>query len=351
MGLPLYNPRASILYLAELEPEPDDSGILSRRLGGPTPSPKHHRPYRHFHRSAPPLSQPLGDYHPTVLKPVPEHSHSDRSGNWPSYPLPKVPRNIDDLDLDVEAREGRDLSRSSQSLPRRPSLEREEAFCGERPAKKRCLPEDDTDASDETVQELYRLGILYDNPHERGERFTFDAIVHDEPLYNISVRHSKRVRKGHRAARQVAHGSWHYALPLDLSFAALRDDERLARLLMAPDPGELVSPAELNRWTAARAVCRRSGEPEVAAGPSVRVVYELQTELSANSTRSTSRDDRTVAETQSKSQSLPATQDFPELLTDSEHDDADGVEWEVLDNNSESSSDGAAGPEAWVVLG
>lgn len=348
MGLPLYNPVGSLLYLSELEPGPDDSGILGRRLGGPTPSSKHRRPYRHCHRSTPPLSQPLGDYHPTVLKSVPEHSHLDRSRNWPSYPLPKVPRSVHDLD--AEAREGRDLARSSPYLPRRPSLEREEAFCGSRPAKKRCLSGDSTEASDdETVQELYRLGLLYDNPHERGERFTLDAIVHDEPLYNVNVRKTKRGRKDHRARRLGTADSWGYRLPLDLSFAALEDDERLARLLMAPDHDEFVNQAGQNSCAAPRTTRQSLEEPDVA-GPRVRVVYELEMQDSVPSASTSPHRHRATTKTQPTTQSLPASQDFPDLVSDSEHDDAEGVEWEVLDG-SESDSGGAAGPEAWVVLG
>ncbi|OIW33128.1 hypothetical protein CONLIGDRAFT_163165 [Coniochaeta ligniaria NRRL 30616] len=345
MGLPLYNPTGSILYLSELEPEPEHSGILSRRLGGPTPSPKHRRPHRHLHRSTPPLAQPLGDYHPTVLKSVPEHSHPDRSCNRPSYPLPKLPRSLNDLD--VETREGRDLARSSPCLPRRPSLEREEAFCGERPAKKRCLPDAEPEASDETVQELYRLGLLYDNPHERGERFTFDAIVHDEPLYNVNVRKSKRGRWCRGAGRRGTPDSWHYSLPLELSFAALEDDERMARLLMAPEDDELVSVTELNRWTAIRAIHRHLEGSEVA-GPSVT---ETQLSVISPSSAPHAASTGTVTQPQSTPQSLPASQDFPEMVSDSEHDDAEVVEWEVLDD-SQSDGDGAtAGAEAWVVLG
>jgi hypothetical protein len=82
----------------------------------------------------------------------------------------------------------------------------------------------------------------------------------------------------------------------------------------------------------------------------MRVVYELETQGSLNSTSLAPQANRTVTKTQSTSQSLPASQDFPELISDSEHDDAEVVGWEVLDD-CESNGGGTAGPEAWVVLG
>ncbi|KAB5569946.1 hypothetical protein GE09DRAFT_691681 [Coniochaeta sp. 2T2.1] len=330
MGLPLYQPAGSILYLSELEPELGESGILSRRLG-PTPSPKHRRRYHPSARTVTPAVQP--DYHPSVLKPavVPGPSRYDPSIYGPRDHDQRTPRRLDDID--IQTREGRDLARSSAWLPRRPSLEREEAFCGERPAKKRCRSED----GDETVRELYRLGLLYDNPHERGERFSFDSIVHDGPLYSISVQQSRRRAKRRGSDRR---GTWHHSLPLELSMTALEDDERLARFLVAPDDDEMVSPAELPRWTTAQTV-RRRAEERGAARPGLRVVYELETD----------NDEEGGTEVHRTTQSLPASQDFPELVSDFEHDDTEGVGWEVL-GDSEISSDGsAAGHEAWVVLG
>ncbi|KAB5515480.1 hypothetical protein GE09DRAFT_578397 [Coniochaeta sp. 2T2.1] len=332
MGLPLYQPAGSILYLSELEPESGESGILSRRLG-PTPSPKHRRQYHPGSRTSSPAVQP--DYHSSVLNPavVPAPTRYDHSIYGPRDHDLRTPRRLDDIDL--QTREGRDLARSSPSLPRRPSLEREEAFCGERPAKKRCRSAEGD--SDETVRELYRLGLLYDNPHERGERFSFDSIVHDGPLYSINVRQSKRRAKRRGVAPR---GTQHYNLPLELSMTALEDDERLARFLMAPDDDAMFSQAELTRWTTARAASRLAEERGMAR-PGLRVVYEFETE----------NDEERSTKAPSTTQSLPASQDFPELVSDSEHDDAEGVEWEVL-GDSEISGDGAAaGNEAWVVLG
>jgi hypothetical protein len=182
------------------------------------------------------------------------------------------------------------------------------------------------------VRELYRLGILYDDPHSRGERFTFDAIVHDQPGYSVAFGGNKRSK---RRLRQRDGESWGCGLPLELSFAALGDDERLARL-MAPDESEMVS---LDGWTADQAVEWHPGGRH--DGVSMRVIYEVETEDPVHLGRV---DGFEGGETQTTTQSLPPAHDFPELVSDSEHDDDDGQadgEWEeVLDE-----------AEAWVVLG
>ncbi|CAK7233073.1 hypothetical protein SCUCBS95973_008471 [Sporothrix curviconia] len=91
------------------------------------------------------------------------------------------------------------------------------------------LPADDPD-----VAELYRLGLLYDDEHERGVGFGLDAIVHDVPLYTVSTG-----RRGRAGGREVAtlegiSGACNDSLPplhLALSFTNLGDDAALARFL------------------------------------------------------------------------------------------------------------------------
>ncbi|KAK3331602.1 hypothetical protein B0T19DRAFT_83434 [Cercophora scortea] len=83
----------------------------------------------------------------------------------------------------------------AQRRSRTPSLDRQDAFCDAATAKKRSFRhyhDSDSDA------ELYRLGLLYDDPHERGEAFSFNVLEHETPVYQLHVRPSKRGRGGLR---------------------------------------------------------------------------------------------------------------------------------------------------------
>ncbi|KAK3681789.1 hypothetical protein B0T22DRAFT_301916 [Podospora appendiculata] len=129
-------------------------------------------------------------------------------------------------------------SDSERSHRRRtPSLDRQDAFCDAATAKKRRYG---TDAD----AELYRLGLLYDDPHERGAGFTFDAlpVECERPVYQLRVRPAKRGR-GRR--RRVVRGDGDgdvdvessLELRLRLSCTPLGEDGEIARL-MAPDVAE-----------------------------------------------------------------------------------------------------------------
>jgi hypothetical protein len=195
-------------------------------------------------------------------------------------------------------------------------LERQEAFCSERGSRKRSRSDD---SQGEEEKELYRLGLLYDDPQERGSAFTFNAIVRQEPLYPVNVRPRKRGRKTARTGRQ---DDYRYALPLELSFAVMEDDESVARLLMAPDEDEGPSPMhDVTHYPS-------QGE----SGTRLTVIYELE------------REDMLLQDTQTThSLSPPTADDLPDLLSDSEQSD-----WEVL---TDSDDNGTANPDAWVVLG
>jgi len=139
----------------------------------------------------------------------------------------------------TEEEEGRELARSEIRLPsdsrgrRPPSLERQEAFSDARTTKKRQRSPDLLDEA-----ELYRLGLLYDNEHERGSGFTLNTIVHNAPVYSIGVRHA-RVKRSRRAKTLGAAEPGRAELPLDLSFTGLADDDAIARYLISPKVDEI----------------------------------------------------------------------------------------------------------------
>ncbi|KAI3530446.1 hypothetical protein CSPX01_14851 [Colletotrichum filicis] len=135
-----------------------------------------------------------------------------------------------------EAAEGRNLASSGHKLPgehrRTPSLERQDAFRDPRTTKARLYPEDAPD-----IEELYRLGLLYDDEHIRGPAFGLDIINHhSEPEY--TMRPAKRARKS--KPQQISYDD-DVQLALDLSLAELGRDESFAQFLCSPELDELPS--------------------------------------------------------------------------------------------------------------
>ncbi len=132
----------------------------------------------------------------------------------------------------------REGEHETQTQRRPPSLERQNAFRDVRTVKRRNSdPVTLTSAAAADDEELYRLGLLYDNEHERGEGFSLDAIVHQgDPLWNVQFRVAKagraRARGRGRGKRNAANMKPAMLLDLALSFAALGDDEALAAFLM-----------------------------------------------------------------------------------------------------------------------
>ncbi|KAK0738908.1 hypothetical protein B0T18DRAFT_395124 [Schizothecium vesticola] len=135
-------------------------------------------------------------------------------------------------DEDVELARCKDFRLPGQ--PRVPSLERQDAFCEGRRGvglkkqaqvqcertrgRKRPMEVDD--------EELYRMGLLYDDEHERGEGFGMDMIERGP------------VEDGDDKDAEWEEERW--KLDLALSFAQLGDDEALAAFLMAPGAEERV---------------------------------------------------------------------------------------------------------------
>ncbi|KAH6635798.1 hypothetical protein F5144DRAFT_565461 [Chaetomium tenue] len=136
-------------------------------------------------------------------------------------------------------------SSSSGSERRPPSLERQDAFRDETTKRRRRGrqqqrgwrdgedEEHDNSLRDEQaeVAELYRLGLLYDDEHERGAGFSLDGIVRDEPVYSLRVRPAKRSRRVERRAN--GGGDVLSLSVVDLAFSAFGADEALAGWMLS----------------------------------------------------------------------------------------------------------------------
>lgn len=212
------------------------------------------------------------------------------------------------------------LARSNAALPsdrrpslqRTPSLEREDAFCDARTYKGKVhtkqMPTVPADNDDAQVAELYRMGLLYDEADKKNSDAAFDLndIRHDEPVY--SIRPARRGRK----AKTVGFDG---ALPLDLSFADLAQDDELAQFFTTNPHTPTSSQEDI--------------PPRTESAP-LRVIYELST--------------------QSPSFDVDTSQP-PDLMDDEDYDCFSDFE---LDDESPSqreihSPHEASGP--WVLLG
>ncbi|KAL2134422.1 hypothetical protein VTI74DRAFT_261 [Chaetomium olivicolor] len=152
----------------------------------------------------------------------------------------------------------RNCSRSGRR--RLPSLERQNAFRDEKTAKRRRCesPEDEMrgclgpdtgrdlvqmEREDAEVEELYRMGLLYDDEYERGDGFSLEKIIREEPVYSVRVRPA---RKGRREQNKVTGVS----LSVDLVFSVLGEDEAFAGWMASGSPeGGVSAPAVRSRET------------------------------------------------------------------------------------------------------
>ncbi|KAK4150332.1 hypothetical protein C8A00DRAFT_46239 [Chaetomidium leptoderma] len=177
-------------------------------------------------------------------------------------------------------RSSRNSSTSSGEERRRPpSLERQDAFRDERTVKRPPRPRSrqrrsgsdsfgmggdesrgyDEEEEEVQVAELYRMGLLYDDEYERGEGFSLDRIVREEPVYSVSVRPARRGRREERAD--------FVSLAMDLAFSALGEDEELAEWLLSGSSCSLQG--------AALDVESRPWEAAMHDTPRLTVIYEL----------------------------------------------------------------------------
>ncbi|CAK7224147.1 hypothetical protein SBRCBS47491_005449 [Sporothrix bragantina] len=174
---------------------------------------------------------------------------------------------------------------------RPPSLERQGAFRAASTTKKQMMSPASRPApsitpsvkDDPDVAELYRLGLLYDDEHERGAGFGLDAIVHNAPLYTVSTasRRGRRTRGKEAEAFAFEDIGFDDDLPpldLALSFANLGDDAALARFLQDEEMATYLAGASDDIVVPDLA----SFAPSSSASPftqPVMVIYELEPEV------------------------------------------------------------------------
>lgn len=145
---------------------------------------------------------------------------------------------------------------------RRPSLEREEAFCDANTTKIRSVRTRNS-GDDAEVADLYRIGLLYDED-EGNKTLDFNSIRRDEPAYTI--RPAKRARRSGNSQAYISR-----PLNLDLSFADLGDDDAIARYL---DASSASTPSEITAVHDA-AIQHLAAQRSNSGSPPLRVIYEL----------------------------------------------------------------------------
>ncbi|KAK3357915.1 hypothetical protein B0T25DRAFT_174228 [Lasiosphaeria hispida] len=241
---------------------------------------------------------------------------------------------------------------------RPPSLERQNAFRDARTVKrmglKRGFSEDGADEA-----ELYRLGLLYDDEHERGSAFSLNAIVHDDPVWNVKF---KEERRGKKKQRQRGFGEVmsegevvNLALDLALSFAAFGDDEALAAFLIGADEAE--GAESVFTHLSSQGSSQRSSQRSASQ---VTVSYDLEESTGEDEMESAEGDEFATAET-----------NFPDLVSNAihcyrhAHEEEDNGEWAFLDgsnsvagesnsvagdDNSDTAANRDGDTDAWVVL-
>jgi len=156
----------------------------------------------------------------------------------------------------IDSDEGIALARAQDvKLPgearRMPSLEREDAFWDGRTCKPKRKRESYLDSpgssqertesqqSQEEVEELYRMGVLYDDEQLRGEGFSLGRLQRERPpaqeaMWNVRYRPAKRRGRAVRRGSEVRFEG----LNLALSFARLGEDEALRGWLVGDEGGD-----------------------------------------------------------------------------------------------------------------
>ncbi|GAB1319867.1 hypothetical protein MFIFM68171_10077 [Madurella fahalii] len=141
-------------------------------------------------------------------------------------------------------------SGSSTCRRRPPSLERQDAFRDAKTSKRRRASQSlkpgpaslvaataarEVEAEAREIDELYRMGLLYDDEYERGEAFSLARIEREEPVYSVRVRPAKRGRTA------PVSRDWELddvSLAVDLAFPAFAEDKALATWLISASPIE-----------------------------------------------------------------------------------------------------------------
>ncbi|KAL2140392.1 hypothetical protein VTI28DRAFT_3848 [Corynascus sepedonium] len=247
---------------------------------------------------------------------------------------------------------------------RPPSLERQDAFRDERTAKRRraesgCRLQEEEDHNGDDfererewereraqVAELYRIGLLYDDEHERGEGFSVNCIIRDVPAYSLRVRPTPRRTRRQWAGRDKPAGGGYVSLSaaVDLAFSAFGEDETLARWMLSNSSSSLSASMYSDLHRTAREEEARPWREAVHDAPRLTVVYELADDTVSAVSAGDYHDDISVSEL-----SFVGNGELG----------GDELAWAMLDGN-----DGKTAPEAvdavvvedegvdpWVVLG
>ncbi|KAM7200852.1 hypothetical protein V8F20_005094 [Naviculisporaceae sp. PSN 640] len=206
-------------------------------------------------------------------------------------------------------------------------------------------------------RELYQMGLLYDDEHERGAGFTFDAITRDKPIYKVSI-DTRRTKRGRRTGRKLqstnveGKSAGLEQLPLDLSYAVLGDDSELAALLRsAPISADILLANDFG--TSASASPRPIGDEEGANAP-LTVVYELEDD---DYSQEDTLDGENRVEFLDNSNNLGST---PLRKTQNDKEEDENETWAFINNNDDddydngSDADGilmtADEQEAWIHI-
>jgi hypothetical protein len=239
---------------------------------------------------------------------------------------------------------------------RPPSLERQDAFRDEKTAKRRRSADDyyhtHTVARAEEhrdlveaaeVAELYRLGVLYDDEHERGEGFSLARISRAEEGYSVRYRAIRRsAKRGRREEDVKGEKEWVPSLgAVDLAFSAFGEDEALADWLLSSSYAAL--------------------EPQLLAPRATAVVHHDTTRLTVIYELADACVDNTSTDDFLGSISVSDVSYCPE--EEEEEEEEDELTWAVLDGCHGNEKESATPPVAvvedevggdvdpWVVLG
>lgn len=348
-------------------------------------------------------------------KPLPAHKVAAGLGNFPS----RVPAGVrvnrrraaaharQRYQADLE--EGRELAADDESvrLPsdytyRCPSLYRQGAF--REGTAWASFAEDERhvdDNGDADTAELYRLGLLYDNEHERGSGFGLDKIVHRDPVPEYTVREAKRVKRSNGNTKADLALFWAQSTtpvlsPLSLSFNGLANDEAIARFLISPEndfDGDAATTSLSVDAAPAAGVCTSGAATTVedptstmtsqtsTAGRTLTVIYEADEAAAEADLDSAAATQLPTAPTTPAAAAEGVTEnDFPfesavsafaGSAVDAPHnrcvsDDDDDDDWDAVDETdndddddltaaqrdatSTDASNAAAAADAWVVV-
>lgn len=221
----------------------------------------------------------------------------------------------------------------SDNSRRKPRLQRQDAFREPKAWDYFDFVEDDAD--------LYKLGLLYDDPHVLSSDFNLDTIDHPDPVY--TTRPAKRAKKH----RETFHLQFDHLVTSVVSDGAFQSP-------LTPETVEISIPTE------DEFIDEQRGKDKVSRRRSSRRSYRHMI-LSAIPELS-----EKPAPSSDKPAPAPAATDCPDLASDSEEGCEDDKEDDFTDDWAMLEADDVNGPgtvvavsidasentgEAWIVLG